>query len=292
MSSIQEKAMAEEQKIRFDKKIKEIRAHWQVPHVCLFLFMMQRPLRLKKFSIHDFELAIINPDRSKFAQEFVTKLLLWTGEPKSLLTLSKGEGYDFVWWNARLRDRVASWFTDQKRESKLLQILNREGAEFTEEEDHQDTQQFIDQQHRIYGGRIPSEEQLERSLAHWEIILERFNETNPMQDCNFTGLTLEMRILTFKALCDWHMYKSDHRCENLREYTNDDLRVEVYAEDKQYFFYQFPQFWEDCRLYRSSKKTKKWECCCANLDEMETFAKKMKKNTEESTISQRSQAPH
>ena len=67
------------------------------------------------------------------------------------------------------------------------------------------------------------------------------------------------------------------RSENLRDYTNDDLRVEAYAEDKQYFFYQFPQFWEDCRLYRSSKKTRKWECCCANLDEMEIFAKKLKK---------------
>ena len=135
----------------------------------------------QNFSSPELQLAIINPDRSKFAQEFVTKLLLWTGEPKSLLTLSKGEGYDFVWWNARLRDRVASWFTDQKRESKLLQILNREGAELTEEEDHHDTQHFMDQQHRIYGGRLPSEEQLERSLAHWQIILDRFSETNPMQ---------------------------------------------------------------------------------------------------------------
>ena len=114
-----------------------------------------------------------------------------------------------------------------------------------------------------------------------------------------------MRVLVIKALCDWHLYKSDHkwfvgimcvdiicasyniipvltpnqwlRSESLREYTNDDLRVEKYAEDKQYVFFQFPQFWEECRLYRSSKKTRKWECCCANFEELEKFSKGLKK---------------
>ena len=147
-----------------------------------FLSWNARACNLRpNFSSPDLQLAIINPDRSKFAQEFMMKLLLYTGEPKSLLTLSKGEGYDFVWWNARLRDRVAGWFTDQKRESKLLQILNREGAEFTEEEDLEETQEFMAQQNRLYDGKIPSEEQLELSLAHWEMILAPFSQTNPLE---------------------------------------------------------------------------------------------------------------
>ena len=124
---------------------------------------------------------MITPERSKFAKEFMTKLILWSGEPKSLLSLSKGEGYEFVWWNARLRDRVASWFADKKRESKLLQILNREGAKLEEDEDAQEMQSFMFKQNQLYAGRIPSEEQLERSLAHWELILSPFGQTDPLQ---------------------------------------------------------------------------------------------------------------
>ena len=129
----------------------------------------------------DLQLAVMTPERSKFAQEFMTKLLLWTGEPKSLLMLSKGEGYECAWWNARLRDRVAGWFADREREAKLLQILNREGAEVDEGDGTQDIQIFILEQTRLYAGKLPSEEKLERSLALWDITLSPLGQTNPLQ---------------------------------------------------------------------------------------------------------------
>ncbi|KAJ0399459.1 hypothetical protein P43SY_009123 [Pythium insidiosum] len=229
-------------------ELAELRAMHELPAACHILWLLQQPLTIRVgTTLLEFERALLMPESSVLLEDVFTKLLLKKSERDCL---SAGIGLKYEWWNKQLREYYMAMY------ERLYALLRKAGEKVPA------TTSLLDSSE---DDSDDEERDVELSDDEWlalEILKSRLDGLGmicPLQHKSFGELPVVLRCKILLNLCE-AVVEDPVNTDYIRQMEEDDLRIEPLGRDRVgNWFYFFPQFYEERRMYRLEMETKRWD---------------------------------
>ncbi|TMW64848.1 hypothetical protein Poli38472_009015 [Pythium oligandrum] len=234
--------------VDFDE-LTELRAMWQLPAAAHVLWLLQQPLTLRACNtLLEYEAALLSPESSTLLEDVFTKLLLKKSERDCL---APGIGLKYEWWNKQLREYYLAlydkWYALLRKAGDKVPVTVSFLESSESEEDLSDSERDVE---------LSDDEWL--ALDILKSRLEGLGAECPLQHQSFGELTVQQRCKILLNLCE-AVVDDPANTDYIRQMEEDDLRNEPVGRDRAgNWFYFFPQFYQERRMYRVDVKTQEW----------------------------------